>query len=318
MSAHPVKLSDLLSDSPKNWGKWGVDDEIGALNYLDDDHVRNSLSEVRTGKLVTLQRLIGRPEGDPMYPTRQQSALTSVVDESSWADNGRKAVPGGARYADDKIEMFLQSSTQYDALGHVWYDDQLWNGFEANSTVGGLRKASIEPVAKRGIAGRAVLIDFPRYFGVSALSPGHRITLEDLINAAEYERLEVRPKDILILRTNYLSGFYDDPKAFWDDFEEPGLAYTPELVKWFDEMSIPNLVTDTFSNEALTHVESGAQLVLHNALMRNLGISFTELCDLEKLSEECAHLDKWSFFFTAAPLAIHRAAGSPVNPLVIL
>ena len=32
-------LEDLLKDSPSNWGKWGDDDEVGALNYLGPEQV---------------------------------------------------------------------------------------------------------------------------------------------------------------------------------------------------------------------------------------------------------------------------------------
>src|SRR3569832_605153 len=85
-------MNDLLgADTPKNWGKWGPDDEVGALNYLD-----------------------------------------------------AKVVLRGALF-------FLQGSTQYDALGHVWYDGQLWNGYDARSTVGGMDKASVLPIAEKGI-----------------------------------------------------------------------------------------------------------------------------------------------------------------------
>ena len=28
-------MDEVLKEAPKNWGKWGDDDEVGALNYLD-------------------------------------------------------------------------------------------------------------------------------------------------------------------------------------------------------------------------------------------------------------------------------------------
>jgi hypothetical protein len=43
---------------------------------------------------------------------------------------------------DDVIFMRLQGSTQYDALGHVWHDNKLWNGYDAMSTIGGMDKGS--------------------------------------------------------------------------------------------------------------------------------------------------------------------------------
>lgn len=318
MDSHTPQLADLLADSPTNWGRWGPDDEVGALNHLDRTHVRASLSEVRSGHVVTLQRMIGAPGGDPIHPTRDQTTVTPVVTEKEWRENRRPPVPGGARYADDKIQMHLQASTQYDALGHVWHDGLLWNGFDSESTIGGLSKASIEPIAKRGVVGRAVLIDFPRHFGTDALAAGHRLHLTDILDAAAEQDVEIRPKDILILRTNYLSRFYADPEQFWEEFDEPGLTYSSQLVGWFHDMSIPNLVTDTIANETLPDPATGAQLILHNALMRNLGVAFTELCDLEDLAHACEHVQRWSFLYVAAPLLIRGAAGSPVNPVALL
>ena len=28
------RMSELLAGSPKNWGRWGPDDQLGALNFL--------------------------------------------------------------------------------------------------------------------------------------------------------------------------------------------------------------------------------------------------------------------------------------------
>jgi kynurenine formamidase len=82
-------------------------------------------------------------------------------------------------------------------------------------------------------------------------------------------------------------------------------------------MEFPNLVTDTMANEVTYDPASGAALLLHNALMRNLGVALTEIADLERLATDCAADHQYSFLYTAAPLNIARAAGSPVNPLVI-
>src|SRR5699024_8293646 len=92
-----------------------------------------------------------------------------VIDESAWDGDDAPNFPGGLHYADDKLVAFLQGSTQYDALGHVWYDGKIWNGYDARTTIGGLDKASVEPIAQRGVAGRGVLIDMARHFGVDAL-----------------------------------------------------------------------------------------------------------------------------------------------------
>ena len=93
--------------------------------------------------------------------------------------------------------------------------------------------------------------------------------------------------------------------------------YSPELVQWFQDMEIPNLVTDTIANEVTFDPNNGVALVLHNALMRNLGVTLTEIADLEKLAADCADDGVYEFFFTGPPLVITGGTGSPINPLAI-
>ncbi|GAB3067731.1 cyclase family protein [Nocardioides zeae] len=310
-------LTELLADSPSNWGKWGPEDEVGSLNYLGPEQVVAAAGLISSGKVFTLQRLIGDPKGDPVWPGRTPATRTQILDESSWDGEDAPAFPGGLHYADDKIDAFLQGSTQYDALGHVWYGGQLYNGYDARTTVGGMDKASVEPIAQRGVVGRAVLLDMARFRGKDTLESAETYTHEDLVACAESQGVELRKRDILLIRTNYLQLFFELGDKFYEGFCEPGLVYSPELVQWFADMEIPNLVTDTIANEVTTDPNNGVALVLHNALMRNLGIAFTEICDLEALAADCAEDGRYEFFYAAAPLKVAKGSGSPVNPLVV-
>ena len=311
------ELTDLLKDSPSNWGKWGPDDEVGSLNYLGPEQVIAAARLVTSGKTFTLQRLIGDPKGDPVWPGRTPAERTQILDESNWDGDDGPAYPGGLHYADDKINAFLQGSTQYDGLGHVWYGGQIWNGYDARTTIGGLEKASVEPLAQRGIVGRAVLLDMARFRGKDNLDPAETFTHEDLIACAAKQGVTLAKRDILIVRTNYIKLFFDLGEKFYEGFCEPGLVYSPELVQWFQDMEIPNLVTDTIANEVTFDPNNGVALVLHNALMRNLGVTLTEIADLELLAEDCAADGKYEFLYVAAPLKVAKGSGSPVNPVVI-
>jgi kynurenine formamidase len=311
-------LGELLKDAPTNWGKWGPDDEVGSLNYLGPQEVLAAAGLIRSGKVFTLQRLIGDPKGDPVWPGRTPAERTQVLDEGDWDEGGRgPAFPGGLHYADDKINAFLQGSTQYDGLGHVWFDGQLWNGYDARTTIGGMDKASVEPIAQRGVVGRGVLLDMARFRGKPNLDKGETFTHEDLQACAQAQGVEIRKRDILVIRTNFLQLFFEQGEAFYDGFVEPGLVYSPELVQWFADMEIPNLVTDTIANEVTIDPNNGAALVLHNALMRNLGVTLTEIADLEKLADDCASDGRYEFFYAAAPLKVAKGSGAPVNPLAI-
>jgi kynurenine formamidase len=311
-------LGEVLKDSPSNWGKWGQDDEVGSLNYLGPEQVIAAAGLIRSGKVFTLQRLIGDPKGDPVWPGRTPAERTQILDEGDWDEGGKgPAFPGGLHYADDKINAFLQGSTQYDGLGHVWYDGQIWNGYDARTTIGGLDKASVEPIAQRGVVGRGVLLDMARFRGKPTLDKGETFTHEDLLACAEAQGVEIRKRDVLLIRTNFLQLFFDQGEAFYEGFNEPGLVYSPELVQWFADMEIPNLTTDTIANEVTYDPNSGIALVLHNALMRNLGITLSEIADLEALAADCAEDGQYEFFYAAAPLKVAKGSGSPVNPLAI-
>ncbi|MGW0712697.1 hypothetical protein ACWD4G_43365 [Streptomyces sp. NPDC002643] len=82
-------------------------------------------------------------------------------------------------------------------------------------------------------------------------------------------------------------------------------------------MEIPNLVTDTIANEVTADPNNGVVLPLHSALMRNLGVTFTEIADLEALAQDCAEDGTYEFFYAAAPLKIAKGSGAPVNPIVV-
>ena len=155
----PTEFTDLAA-TVRNWGRWGPDDELGCLNYLDSSEVLRGIGEVKTGEVFTLQTQMGHPKGDPVFPGRKSMERENVLDESSWGPGKDDApqFPGGVHYADDVAKIFLQGSSQYDALGHVWYDGEIWNGYDAKTTIGGLAKASVLAIAEKGVVERATSI----------------------------------------------------------------------------------------------------------------------------------------------------------------
>jgi kynurenine formamidase len=183
-----------------------------------------------------------------------------------------------------------------------------------------MSKASVLPIAEKGIVGRGVLIDIARWRGKDSLDRGETFTHEDVLAAAKQQGVQIRKRDILILRTGWIGLFFRDPERFYGSGKgwlEPGLTLSRELVDWFHEMEIPNLVTDTMANEVTVDPVTGVVLPLHVALMSYLGIAFTEIAALEVLAADCDQDRRYEFFYSAAPLKVAQAAGSPVNPIVI-
>jgi kynurenine formamidase len=312
-------LEGLLADAPKNWGRWGDDDEIGCLNYLTPDEVLRGVRHIKSGRVFTLGTPIGSPGGDPVWPGRSAATRLMTQDRSHYLAGKLKPLPGGLEYADDYITAFLQGSSQYDALGHTWYGDKIYNGYDASTTTGGLAKCGVDKIAKRGVVGRGVLIDMARHRGKKALDRGETYGVEDLEAAAEAQGVTIEPHDNLLIRTGWLSVFFDEGAAafYGDKFVEPGLTYSPELINWFHEREIVSLSTDTIANEVTFEPETGIVLPLHAALMCNLGVLFSEIIWLDDLAEDCALDGQWSFLYAAAPVHVVNGTGAPVNPIVV-
>jgi kynurenine formamidase len=318
-TADQQTLESLLADLPKNWGRWGDDDEIGCLNYQTPETVLRGAREISAGKVFTLGVPIGNPAGDPVWPGRTGAMRLMTQDRSHYVAGKLKPLPGGLEYADDYITAFLQGSSQYDALGHTWYGEQLYNGYDAMTTAGGLEKCGVDKLAKKGVVGRGVLIDMARHRGKQSLESGETFTHEDLEAAAEAQGTSIEQHDNLLIRTGWLKVFYDQGSAafYGESFVEPGLTVSPELVRWFHEKEIVSLSTDTIANEITADPDTGIVLPLHAALMRNLGVLFSEILWFEELADDCAQDGKWSFMYAGAPLNIIGGTGAPVNPIAI-
>lgn len=302
-SEHFKDLGRRLS----NWGKWGPDDERGTTNFVTPDKLVRAASMVRQGKVfdlgIPLDEHGPQPGGARINPVHLMSQTGDM-----------QLFPGGFKYADDYIFMPLQGATQWDSLAHVYYDDQIYNGFPARdvSVVGALHD-SIDKQAK-GIAGRGVLLDIARLKGVEWLQAGEVITPDDLDAAiAAQGGVDVGSGDILLFRTGWRKKFVieQDANAFMAG--EPGLGQ--DCCEWLHDREIAAVASDNWAIEVLPGEDPNAILNLHCVLIRDMGMTLGEIFDLEELAADCAADGVWEFFFTAPVLKVSRAVGTPINPL---
>jgi len=313
-----MPLTELLAGAPSNWGRWGPQDEVGTLNLLGTPEVLAALPCVRSGQVFTLGLTVADPRGDPAWPGRRKSERTATVDAGDYRAGRVVPAPGGLCAADDTLALALQGTTHTDALGHTWFDGRLYNGYDADTTTGELTRASVTPLARRGVVGRGVLLDIATHRGVLHLSQGDIIDLPELLSCAAAQGVVLRPRDILVLRTGWISTCWTiGPAAFSTSLPEPGLGWSQELVEWFATTEIVHLATDTMANEATLHPDTGVALPLHAALSRNLGISMTEMVLLDDLAAACRADQRWDFLWVAGALPVHGASGAPVNPVVV-
>lgn len=291
-----------------NWGRWGPDDERGTTNLIPPERIAAAASLIRTGAVYEL--------GIPLDADGPQPGGNRINPIRLMAENGQEQVlPGGFKWADDYVFMPLQAGSQYDALCHVHYDGQLYNGHPGDGvTVKGADKCGIQ-TQSNGIAGRGVLLDVARARGVPWLESGSVITPEELDAVAAGQGVEVGPGDILLIRTGYRAKFLEerDPAAFMAG--EPGLGLA--CAQWLRERDVAVVGSDNWAVEVLPGENPGALFELHMILIRDMGMTLAELLDFEELAVACAGDGVYDFFYAGPPLQFTRGVGSPINPLAI-
>jgi kynurenine formamidase len=276
------------------------------------------LAAVRQNRVFTLGVPVGTAAGDPVFPGRWPARHYMVADKAGFEAGHWHPLPGGLEFADDYVSGFAQAGTHCDALGHMWFDDALWNGYDARTTNGGMTRAGIEPIAKRGVVGQGMLLDVARFRGKAVLSRAETFDHRDLMACARSQGTEILPRSILLIRTGWVGALLSGQESVGEAYWEPGLTYSPDLVRWFHEMEIPCILTDTLANESTYEPETGLMLVLHAALMRNLGIVFTEMAWLDELGAACAADRQFQGFYSASPVHVSHGTGGAVNPIFIL
>ncbi|MEX5719081.1 cyclase family protein [Geodermatophilus maliterrae] len=301
-----------------NWGRWGADDVLGTLNFLDDAKRREGAALVRRGASFSLSQSFDM-DGPQKGWRRRNNPVHTMTDTGLDAERGVQGFPHGIGGADDYIAMPLQASTQWDGLGHIFDHGTAWNGRRAGDVVTSLGDSvtGIETVADR-IAGRGVLLDVGRAVGTDGELPdGFAITAEHLeaTIAAQGGSSAVGRGDLLLVRTGRLARAR---REGWGDYaggDSPGLSFT--TADWLHGREIAGVATDTWGFEVRPNEFDVAFQPLHQVAIPNMGLFIGEMWDLDALAADCADDGRYDFWLTAAPLRVTGAVGAPVNPIAV-
>ncbi|KAJ5609952.1 hypothetical protein N7510_006671 [Penicillium lagena] len=226
------------------WGFWdsysnGQPDELGTLNLLTPDRVLQAKEEVKLGISVAINWPLDKcstPHSNRRKPELQIHPLPD------WEGN------------DDEIHMNTQSGSQWDGFRgylkctavskEIYLRDDCLSGHWAHQPTGlyynGVTTADIRDnrsntrngidkwTERGGIVGRGILLDYLSWADSKGIhySPVeyHEISVQDLEAVAKAQGTEIRPGDILLIR----SGF----------------------VKWYNEASTKERVSGTAEGKA--------------------------------------------------------------------
>ena len=306
-----VRAFRELAKGLSNWGRWGADDERGTVNFITPEVVKKAATLVRKGKVISMAIPFG--SDGPQIGTGGRINPVHLMTATG-GDSHTQNFPGGLKYTDDFIIMPLQSATQWDALAHVYYGDQIYNGYPSNTVTGqGAAKNSIER-QRSGIVSRGILLDIARLKGVDWLGGGELISPADLDAAAAKEGVKVQAGDVVLIRTGWYRKLQTDHDKVAFSSTEPGLSLA--CAKWMHAHSIAAVAMDNYAVDPLP-AEKQILLPFHMVAIRDMGMTLGEIFDMEELAVDCAADGVYEFLFVGAPLPIANGVGSPINPLAI-
>jgi len=323
-----------------NWGDFGIDDQKGRLNLLTPAKVLQAVAEVRTGITFCLSLPLDFPGGDYHGLKRLAPELRAVHRGGGYAYNFRPRLEQSDVWSDDRVTLYTQASTQWDALSHVGSafdaDDDghaevcFYNGYRAGEhlpapVVSGEQAGKvaalalgIENMAETCVQGRGVMIDLHGHYGTSNVKVGY----DALMRICEEDGVEVEQGDMVCLHTGLAAALLRlqrNPDKQTLEHSHPSLDGRDErLLNWITDSGLAALIADNFAVEAVPSRDDETSAVsepLHELCIFKLGIHLGELWHLSELNGWLKAHQRSRFLLTAPPLRLPGAVGSPVTPV---
>jgi kynurenine formamidase len=249
-----------------------------------------------------------RFRGMPIHPTHLPGYVYSLHrrhrDTYSPAQHGPRSGASGI------LTMMEHTGTHLDALCHQANCLTLFGGIptDAAETPTGFTRLGVETVPP--LVRRGVLLDVAGWKGQAPLPPAYSISADDLAGCAASQGVEVRPGDVLLVRTGYGTLWHDEAT----DLRAAGVGKSGTL--WAAERGVSAVGADNMAWDAPDDrdPETGATLFAHLYLLPQKGVYIIENVNLEELARD----RRWEFAFIAAPLKFQGATGSPLRPLAVV
>lgn len=332
-----------------NWGEFGPDDELGCLNLLTADKVKQGLAEVQEGKTFCLSLPLDYPGRTVINPRRFPPQLrpTQRMGKENFNFPMNRI---DSRYndfvCDDAVLMCLQYSTQWDAFAHhgQLFDADgdgkpemvFYNGFRAGvDVVGpvdysdggersigehiGAKRLGIETMAETCVQGRGVMIDFFAHWGRQRKIIGY----DDLMRVMAADHVEVEPGDMVCLRTDFDRLILEMRKDPVKEIAETSCAALDgrdsRLLQWITDSRISVLISDNLAVERYPAPDAEGDCFpmspLHEHCLFKIGVHLGELFYLSELADWLRAHHRSRFLLTAPPLRLPGAVGSPATPV---
>jgi len=295
-------------DTLSNRGRWGSDDERGTLNHITPAKRVEAAGLVREGVTVSCAWDIDTvPRVDHAFGPAQRFMLATG---QGLPDQPR----GGGALEHIGLVYHGYTVTHLDALSHIFWDKQMYNGLPADAVTafGGAARNAVT-AASEGIVTRGVLLDVTG--DRDWLDPGTPVFPDDLDAAATRAGVDVSAGDVVLLRTGY--GRLVRQRGHYNVRGEGRAGLHVASLPWLHERGVAATASDTACGCMPNPGYPSIHDPVHAVGIAAMGLWLIDNCDLEPLRDTCERLARWTFQFVLSPLRVVGGTGSPANPLAV-
>ena len=285
--------------SLSNWGRWGKDDQLGALNLITPEKRKQAAKLVQEGISISIGHESVKEEMDQSAPFEHTVTVNSQLGPIGSA---------GDLYS---VQYHGYTQTHLDGLAHLFYRNKLYNGFSSKHiTPTGCPQLGIENF-RNGIFTKAILMDIPQLLGVKYLAAGQPIYPKHLEAWEKMAGVKVEPGDAVLINTGrWVRRKLEGP---WTISEGSAGLHT-SCLPWLKSRDVAVVGSDLCLDVVPSGVE-GFALPVHWVIVTAMGTPILDNCDFTEASKFCREKKRWSFLLTADPLVVPGGTGSPINPV---
>lgn len=305
------------------WGWiWGPNDEVGALNALNEQTTRQALQLARTGKVYDLGINYSRNSYKwPGHSPGEVMTFRSPAGEER--DKGAEFLrsesnPSKTRWHSCALFISDNVATQIDGLAHIVVgEDRHWyNGFREADWGGDFGVGKCDATTIPPIIARGVLLDIAGAHKVRALPAHYAITPTDVTQALEAQQTQLRPGDVVLLRTGALHFWGSDGADHGTMTEYDSAGITLETAKYLVEQCGAIMIGSDTSGLEVSPAAPGSDsfIPVHKYLLIEQGVHIGEFHMLEDLARDKVY----EFCYMGVTNKIVGAtAGFTMRPLAI-
>jgi kynurenine formamidase len=288
------------SDSARCPSKWGAADQRGAGNHMKPETVLRATRLIRTGEVFELGRVL---KADMPFSSGRRFEMETKRTTMNTGSNRRGS------NEEIVFSEIGQVGTQFDGFTHQTIGDSLYNCVKVAdvATRSGFTKLGIEHVGS--LITRGVLIDVAALKGVPMLPDTYPITVDDLQQALQRQKLALQPGDAVIINTGWGRLWDTDGARYLKT--NPGL--TTAAAEWLAKQDPMLIGTDNGPVGVTPDPDPKLNNPVHQIALVVNGIHLLENLKLDELAGKQVH----EFALIVQPLKIQGATGSTVAPTAV-